>query len=186
MIKAKDRRAHEAFKRALQVEVVSPSRRTANNLSSELCALNEALQTGHLGLFIRQYWVERDLSMVIAFERDVHGEPQVLLQIEFTPLSSKKAQAILKYTNAKNESVIKRFDYKHLDKEESVDRLLTHVREHILLTTPHRVREEVQNIFLGVDKDKPVELEDSKALVSALSSKYAVPEERAVTIALQL
>jgi len=182
----RDRRAHQAFKRALQVEEVSAARNTADHLSRELRALHHKFQAEHLGLSIRQYWVEGDLSMVIAFERMVHDEPQVLLHIEFTPLSPKKAQAIFKYTDAKNDPAIKRFDYRHLDKDESVDRLFAHVREHILLTTPHRMREEVQGVFLGVVKRDAAELADSKALVSSLGSKYAVPQERAVSIALQL
>lgn len=186
MISRKDRKAQKAFKKALQVEEVSAAWSTAGYLSNELRALHHKFQKECLGLAIRQYCVEGNLSMVVAFERIVHGEPQALLQIEFTPLSQKKAQAVFKYTDAKDKAVIKRFDYKHLNTEESADKLFTHVREHILLTTPNRLREDVESIFLGVDKNDAVELEDSKALVSALSSKYAVPEERAVSIALQL
>jgi hypothetical protein len=185
MISAKSRRAITAFHQSLEIHEASPVRNVTDNLSNELGALHRTLQKNSLNLSLRSYWVEGDLSMVIILERQVHGEQQPLLQIELTPLSSKKAQAIFKYTNNEQKAVVKRHDYSLLDTVYSVERLFADIRRYILLTTPFNMRDEIQDIFLGVDTSNKKETEDSRAMLSSLASKQGLPPERVVELVLR-
>jgi hypothetical protein len=174
-MQSRDRRTSRAFKRAGEITPQNYSGDLIEKLADEIEALNATFKAQRLGLVIRGYWVESNLSYVAVLE-DKRGHS--LLKLQLTPLSRSKAQFIssVPKEDDTNQYKVGTRVYNHLDKEDCVERFLADIRKHLYAATPSQLKDSLIMVFNGVQADTE-EGRELLAVLGSIPAKYqGVPD----------
>lgn len=140
MISTKNRRAQEAFLKAIEASTQNHSFNAIELLASELDELNKVFQAHCPSLEISGQWISGNLSYaaeVNVFAGRGHAN---LLKFIMTPLARKEVMLVVQqspYSEAASDQLRSHKIFKKLDDKKGTDKLFEAVRSHIDTVVPN-------------------------------------------------
>lgn len=152
MIKAKARRAHEDFLKALEVQTENHGLGAIEFLSSELEALSALFDKNNLAIDIKGNWVMQNMSYAVEMSVNLADREATLLRLLLTPLKLSEVQMVAEHGMYNGLEIPRSHKtYKKLDESQGIEKLHKAVRDHIELAVPSNALEMVKAIMHAPD-----------------------------------